>query len=345
MNEFQFLKNETIENKILNFYSLYNINLLYKKTIKSFSVDRYFFKILNNARLKKIENLTNELELYIEAEKIKIDFEKTSGFVVFEISKKKRKILDFKELENAETKGLSASIGKDGNNNEISIDITQAPHLLIAGSTGSGKSCVLNDIIVSLLNKYDSNYLRMILIDMKQVEFTQYKNHKQLVVPIITNVDKTSDILNKMLFIVQNRYNTLSEKNYKNIQEYNSKEKNKLCYYVIVIDELADLFMQNKDIETLICRLLQIGRACGVHFILATQRPDTQTISGTLKVNIPTRLALAVTNEHDSKTILNCSGAERLIGKGDFLLKKSNGDIIRGQSALITDIKEVLKNE
>lgn len=345
MNELQFLKNETIENKILNFYNLYNINLFYIKTIKSYSVDRYFFKILNNAKLKKIENLINELELYIEAEKIKIDFEKTSGCVVFEISKKKRKTLYFSELENDDIRGVTASIGKTTNNKEVSIDLTEAPHLLIAGSTGSGKSCILNDIIVSLLNKYDKDYMNLILIDMKQVEFTQYKSQKQLVIPIVTDIDKTNDILNKMLFIVQNRYKILSQKNYKNIKEYNKNEKEKLCYYIIIIDELADLFMQNRDIENILCRLLQIGRACGVHFILATQRPDVQTINGTLKVNIPTRLALAVTNEHDSKTILNCSGAEKLIGKGDFLLKKSNGDIVRGQAAYINNVQEVLKNE
>ena len=340
MNELQLLNNETIENKIITFYNLYNINLNYVKTVKSYAVDRFYFKILNNIRIKKIENLINELELELKKEKIKLDFDKKNGLIVFEISKNKRKLLYFKDLKNEEKQGLSVSIGKDTNNNKISIDITQTPHLLIAGSTGSGKSCLLNNIIYSLLQKYDKNYMKLILLDMKQVEFTQYKNYNNLATPIITDINNAFNILNKMLLIMSNRYTILSKKQYKNIDEYNKNEKEKMCYYVIIIDELADLFMQNKEIEDLICRLLQVGRASGIHLILSTQRPDSQTISGKLKVNIPTRIALTVTNRHDSTTILNENGAEKLTGKGDFLLKKSNGNIIRGQSALLYNESE-----
>lgn len=344
MNEKQFLNNNTTENKIIGFYSLYKINLEYVKTVESYAVIRIFYKIINNAKISKIQNLATELELYIEAEKIKLDFDKLNGCIIFEISKKERELLYYEDLKNDGFDGLTASIGKDTNNNEISIDLTEAPHLLVAGSTGSGKSCVLNDIIVSLLNKYNEDYMQMILIDMKQVEFTQYKNQKQLAIPTITSVEKAVDIINKMIFIMSNRYKMLAQKDYRNIKEYNQKETEKLCYYVIIIDELADLFAQNEDIEALLCRLLQLGRAAGIHLILTTQRPDTQVISGTLKVNIPTRLALTVTNAHDSRTIINESGAEKLTGKGDFLLKQ-NGNITRGQAALIKNIEEVLKHE
>lgn len=345
MNELDFLNNNTTENKIINFYSLYKINLDYIKTIESFAVNRLYYKITNNAKIKKIENLIPELELYIEAEKIKLDFDKLNGAIIFEISKKDRKTLYFEELENKETTGLTASIGKDINNNEISIDITKTPHLLIAGSTGSGKSCMLNNIIVSLLNKYNADKMQMILIDIKQVEFTPYKNKKQLATPTITSVENAIDILNKMIVIMNNRYNILSQKNYRNIEEYNQKENDKMCNYIIVIDELADLFAQSPDIEGILCRLLQLGRASGIHCILATQRPDSETISGKLKINIPTRLALTVTNAHDSRTILNEAGAEKLTGKGDFLLKKPDGTITRGQGAYIKNIMEVLKND
>ena len=345
MNELDFLNNNTTENKIINFYSLYKINLDYIKTIESFAVNRLYYKITNNAKIKKIENLIPELELYIEAEKIKLDFDKLNGAIIFEISKKDRKTLYFEELENKEATGLTASIGKDINNNEISIDITKTPHLLIAGSTGSGKSCILNNIIVSLLNKYNADKMQMILIDIKQVEFTPYKNKKQLATPTITSVENAIDILNKMIVIMNNRYNILSQKKYRNIEEYNQKENDKMCNYIIIIDELADLFAQSPDIETILCRLLQLGRAAGIHCILATQRPDSETISGKLKINIPTRLALTVTNAHDSRTILNEAGAEKLTGKGDFLLKKANGETIRGQGAFIKNIMEVLKND
>lgn len=345
MNELQFLNNNTTENKIINFYSLYKINLEYIRTIESFSVNRLYYKITNNAKISKINNLINELELYIEAEKIKLDFDKLNGSIVFEISRQKRKMLYFEDLKNDIKDGLTASMGKDINNNEITIDIAKTPHLLIAGSTGSGKSCILNNIIVSLLKKYDENYMNLILVDIKQVEFTIYKNCKQLAIPTITSVENTIDILNKMIVIMTHRYNILSEKNYRNIEDYNQKEAEKLNYYIIVIDELADLFLQSPDIENILCRLLQLGRAAGIHLILATQRPDSQTISGKLKINIPARIALSVTNAHDSRTILNESGAEKLTGKGDFLYKKPDGEMIRGQGAFIKNIMEVLKNE
>lgn len=345
MNELQFLNDNTIENKIINFYSLYKINLQYEKTIESYQVNRLYYKILNNSKIAKIRNLITELEIYIQAEKIKLDFDKLNGSIVFEISKKDRKILYFEDLKNDIKDGLTASIGKDINNNEIFINITKTPHLLIAGSTGSGKSCILNNIIVSLLNKYNADKMQMILIDIKQVEFTTYKNCKQLAIPTITSVENAIDILNKMIVIMNNRYNTLSQKNYRNIEEYNNKESEKLNYYIIIIDELADLFLQSPDIENILCRLLQLGRAAGIHLILATQRPDSQTISGKLKINIPTRIALSVTNAHDSRTILNETGAEKLTGKGDFLYKKPDGETIRGQAAFIKNIMEVLKNE
>ena len=345
MNEKNFLNNNTIENKIINFYSLYKINLEYEKTIESYQVNRLYYKILNNSKIAKIRNLITELEIYIQAEKIKLDFDKLNGSIVFEISKKDRKILYFEDLKNDIKDGLTASIGKDINNNEISIDITKTPHLLIAGSTGSGKSCILNNIITSLIRKYDENYMNLILVDIKQVEFTIYKNCNQLAIPTITSVENAIDILNKMIVIMTHRYNILSEKNCRNIEDYNNKESEKLNYYIIVIDELADLFLQSPDVENILCRLLQLGRAAGIHLILATQRPDSQTISGKLKINIPTRIALSVTNAHDSRTILNETGAEKLTGKGDFLYKKPDGETIRGQAAFINNIMEVLKNE
>ena len=343
MQELIFLNENTTENKIINFYSLSNIILEHVKTVESFAVNRLYYKIVNNAKIKKIENLISELELHIEAEKIKLDFDKLNGCIIFEISKKDRKILYFEELKDEQKEGLTASIGKDTNNNEIDINLTEAPHLLIGGSTGSGKSCILNNIIMSLIRKYNKDYFKAILIDIKQVEFLQFANIPQLATPVITDTEKAIDILNKMVVIMSNRFSILSKKGYRNIQEYNNNEAEKMCYYLIVVDELADLFMQSPDIELVLCRLAQLGRAAGIHLILATQRPDHQTISSKLKVNIPTRIGLTVTNHYDSKIILDQSGAEKLTGKGDFILKKSNGDIIRGQGALIKDINKLLE--
>lgn len=347
-NESEILNNTKTENKIINFYSLYNIELEFVKKVDSFSIIRYYFIIKNNSRINKINNLLNELQLAINTEKIKLDFEQLNGCIIFECSKQERQILYFNELQNKTKEGLTASIGKDLNNKEIEIDLLKTPHLLVAGATGSGKSCILNNIISSLALKYNNNYYKTILIDIKQVEFLQFANIPQLATPIITNVEKAIDILNKMCVIMSNRYTILSQNKCRNIQDYNKKNQNKMCYYNIVIDELADLFIQSPDIETIICRLAQLGRAAGIHLILATQRPDRETITGRLKVNIPSRLALSVASVYDSRIILDQTGAEKLTGQGDFILKMSNGETVRGQGALIKNIDELLegvKNE
>ncbi len=343
MKELEILNNTETEQKIINFYSIYGVTLEYVKKIDSFAVTRYYYIIKNNARINKINNLLNELQLYINSEKIKLDFEALSGTIIFECSKSKRDILYFEELKNDKIEGLTASIGKNLNNEEIQLNLLETPHLLVAGSTGSGKSCILNNIITSLVRKYDKNYFRTILIDVKQVEFSQYRNIKQLATPVITDTEKAIDILNKMCSIMSNRYNILSQNNCRNIEEYNTKTDDKLTYYLIVVDELADLFIQAPDIEIILCRLAQLGRAAGIHLILATQRPDRETITGRLKVNIPSRLALTVSSIYDSRIILDQTGAEKLTGKGDFILKMSNGETVRGQGALIKDINKLLE--
>lgn len=343
MQELNILNNTETEQKIINFYTIYGVTLEYIKKIDSFSVTRYYYTIKNNARITKINNLINELQLYIKSEKIKLDFDQLNGYIIFECSKAKRDILYFEDLQDNKMEGLTASIGKNLKNEEINLNLLDTPHLLVAGSTGSGKSCILNNIITSLVRKYDANYFRTILIDIKQVEFSQFKNINQLATPIITDTEKSIDILNKMCSIMSNRYNILSQNNVRNIEEYNAQSQDKLCYYVIVVDELADLFIQAPDIELILCRLAQLGRAAGIHLILATQRPDRETITGRLKVNIPSRLALTVASLYDSRIILDQTGAEKLTGKGDFILKMSNGETVRGQGALIKDINKLLE--
>lgn len=343
MKELEILNNTETEQKIINFYTIYGVNLEYIKKVDSFAVTRYYYIIKNNARITKINNLINELQLYVKSEKIKLDFDQLNGYIIFECSKSQRDVLYFEELQDNKTDGLTASIGKNLNNEEISVNLLNAPHLLVAGSTGSGKSCILNNIITSLVRKYDENYFRAILIDIKQVEFSQFRNIKQLATPIITDTEKAIDILNKMCQIMTSRYTLLSNSNCRNIEEYNSQTSDKMCYYAIIVDELADLFIQAPDIEEILCRLAQLGRAAGIHLILATQRPDRETITGRLKVNIPSRLALTVSSVYDSRIILDQTGAEKLTGKGDFILKMANGETVRGQGALIKDINKLLE--
>lgn len=335
MNELDFLNVETTENKIINFYASNKILLEYIEKIDSYAIIKYFYKITNNAKIKKIENLINELQLFLQIDKIKLTVDNLKGLIVFELSKQDRKILNFTDLKDTKKEGLTACVGKDTNNKEIFINIEKAPHLLIAGATGSGKSCLINSIITSLINKYDENKLKLILIDVKQVEFIQYNNLNNLAAPVVTEIEKAFEILNKIIAIMANRYKLLNEKNYKNIQEYNKKEREKLCYYVTVVDEFSDLIMQYEEIETLICRIAQLGRAAGIHLIIATQRPSAETVTGRIKANIPERIALSVTSGINSKIILDKTGAEKLTGQGDFIYKKSNGEEIRGQGALI----------
>ena len=335
MDELNLLNNDTIENKINTFFAQYKIILEHVETINSYAIEKYFYKIKNNSKITKIKNLTSELEIFLQVKKIKITIDNLKGCIVFELSKNKKDILKFEELKDNIKEGLTACIGKDTDNKEIFVNIEKAPHLLIAGETGSGKSCLMNDIITSLLNKYDQNYLKMILVDVKQVEFIQYKNMEQLATPVITECKQAFDILNKMILIMTNRYNILNAANCKNIQEYNKKEADKMNYYIIVIDEFSDLIMQYSEIEFLILRLAQLGRAAGIHLIIATQRPDSETITSKIKANIPEKIALTVTNTYNSKIIIDETGAEKLTGQGDFIYKKSNGETIRGQAALI----------
>lgn len=334
-NELNELNTQTIEQKIIDFMLLNRIELEFIKKIESYQIDKYFYKILNNAKINKINNIIDELQIYIQIDKIILDVDNLSGCIVFELSKNDRKILKFEELKDNVKEGLTACIGKNTDAEEVNIDITKAPHMLIAGATGSGKSCIINNIIKSLDNKYNENYLKMILVDVKKVEFLQYNNSNKLATPVITQIDKALSILNKMCKIMNNRYDFLAEKGYKNIKDYNEKEQEKMNYYLIVIDEFSDLILQAPEIETAVIRIAQLGRACGIHLIIATQRPSSQVLTGLIKTNIPTRLALSVSSVYDSRIILDSKGAEKLTGKGDFILKYPNGDITRAQAALI----------
>lgn len=337
MNELLFLNNSTKEQTIIDFYLKFGIELKYIDTIKSFAIIKYYYKIVNNTKIKKIENLIQELEMALQVKKIHFSIDNIKGLICFEVAKNTRDILYFDELEDTIRKGLTACVGKDTNNNEIYIDITKTPHLLVAGSTGSGKSCLINNIITSLFNKYNERELQTILVDVKQVEFIQYNGNEHLAVDTITEVKEAFSILNKMVVIMNNRYNILSKKGCKNIKKYNEKEAEKMNYFLVIIDEVSDLLMQLPEIEDIICRLAQLGRAAGIHLIIATQRPDCKTITGKLKANIPSRLALTVTSAINSRIILDEPGAEKLTGCGDFILKMANGEKVRGQGALIRE--------
>lgn len=223
-----------------------------------------------------------------------------------------------------------------------SLDLTKAPHMLIAGQTGSGKSVCINAIISSLIASKTPKELNLILIDPKVVELMPYENIPHLLFPIITETQKAKESLDYAIKEMEARYQKLSDLGVRNIESYNSKvsKESQMPYIVIVIDEFADLmYTSKKEIEIQIIRLAQKARAIGIHLILATQRPSVNVITGILKANIPTRIAFQVASQIDSRTILDCMGAEKLKGKGDLLLKGtgSESEIRNYQGVYISD--------
>lgn len=211
----------------------------------------------------------------------------------------------------------TACLGVDTSNHIITLDIATAPHVLIAGTTGSGKSVLLNSLICSLLYKSTPGNARFIFIDPKKVELTPYEGIPQLYKPIIKTIPEAVETLAALCDEMDRRYNWLSRKGYKNI------EGTKLTRIYCIIDELADLmFTSKKAVEGYIIRMAQLGRAAGIHLIIATQRPTTNIITGLIKANIPCKIALTVSNISDSMTILNHGGAEKLTGRGDAIIKK-----------------------
>lgn len=335
--------------QIEEFFKKNDIELTIKKYIQSYSVTRFF--ATTETKIIKIEKLVDDLGLYINIKNIKMSIDYESGSIVFEIPNKNRQVLYFKEtLQDIENpKGLQVAIGKDLNNNTYNIDLCTTPHLLVAGTTGSGKSIFINTILLNLLNNYTSKELNLFLIDPKKVELSIYKNVEQ-VKAITSNLAGAKQILTNILNEIDKRYKLLENSNTRNIINYNKKVTNKLPYILIVIDELADILLQDKKnkfkddikgemtLENLICRIAQIGRACGVHLIVATQRPSSDIITGLIKANIPSRIAFAVSNKVDSRVILDTSGAEKLTGKGDMLLKMvGDEEIHRLQGAYISD--------
>ena len=342
-----------IEEKIEQFYKENKLNLTIIKKVVGLQLTTFFAKIdcYDFKTINKIIKLQNALCLYLQKDNINIRQDNTSGCIVFEIPKEERDILSFEELQKGYVKsndGLYFNLGADTKNNIYDIDLCKTPHLLISGTTGSGKSVLINSILTSLLMNYTPNELELALIDIKQVEFSIYKGVPHLLCDTVTNLEDTKILLSECVSNINKRYDILKKNNCRNIQEYNRINLQKMKYRLIVVDELAELFMlEGKSklradiegydrIENQLCRIAQIGRACGVHLILATQRPSTDVITGLLKSNIPSRIALSVPSAVDSKVILDCSGAEKLTGKGDMLLKLvGNRDLIRLQSAFI----------
>ena len=288
-------------------------------------------------KINKIVNLTDDLALALRAISIRIVAPIPGKAVIgIEIPNPDRETVRFKEVivspvfEKSKSK-LTIVLGKDIAGNPVAAELNKMPHLLIAGATGTGKSVALNTMICSLLYKATPDEVKLIMVDPKRIELSMYDGIPHLITPVVTDVKKATNALFWAVREMETRYERLSEKKAKHIDQYNQKiEKEKksseesaverLPYIVIIIDELADLMMvASRDVEVALTRLAQMARAAGIHLILATQRPSVDVLTGIIKANFPTRLSFQVSSKTDSRTIIDANGAENLLGSGDML--------------------------
>ena len=313
---------DRIESTLRNF----GINVEMDEVSVGPTVTQYTLKPAEGIKLTRITSLSNDLALSLAAHPIRIEAPiPGKSLVGIEVPNYQpaivtlRSILESPGFKQRKT-NLTMALGKDVSGKCWSVDLGSMPHLLVAGATGSGKSVCLNTIILSLLYQNNPDRLRFILVDPKRVEFTVYNGIPHLLTPVITDVNKTINALRWAIQEMDKRFDILSKAGKRNIGAYNESAENKMPYIVIVIDELADLMvMASADIETSIIRLTQMARAVGIHLIVATQRPSVDVITGLIKANIPARIAFSVASSMDSRTILDCVGADKLIGKGDML--------------------------
>ncbi|MBR0518294.1 DUF87 domain-containing protein, partial [bacterium] len=296
------------------------------------SVTRYELVLGDNIKVSKFTSLQPDLSVFF-ASKIRIEAPVPGKSCVgIEVPNKKidpvylKEIIGSEAFENKKLK-IPIALGKDIAGDPVVGDLTRMPHLLVAGSTGSGKSVCMNCLITSILYNFSPNEVQMVMIDPKRVELSMYEGIPHLIdikatpdYNIITDPKIAALVLNQMTETMDRRYDEFNRFKAKNIFEFNAKSPVKYPYLIIFIDELADLMMvSGGNIETPICRIAQMGRAAGIHLVIATQRPTVNVITGTIKVNVPSRIAFAVTSSIDSRTILDKQGAEELLGKGDML--------------------------
>ncbi len=319
------------------------------------SVTRYELVPEQGVKVSSITRLSDDIKLSLAASDIRIEAPIPGKAAVgIEVPNAKRnmvtlrELLESKEFQSAKSK-VSFAVGKDISGKTIVTDIAKMPHMLVAGATGSGKSVCINTLIMSILYKANPNDVKFIMVDPKMVELTAYADIPHLMIPVVTDPKKASAALNWAVQEMTVRYNKFAELGVRDIKSYNKKilglkhnEDNtyeKMCQIVIIVDEFADLMMVAPgEVEDAVCRLAQLARAAGIHLVLATQRPSVNVITGLIKANIPSRIALSVSSAIDSRTIIDSAGAEKLLGNGDMLFAPQDyPKPVRIQGAFVSD--------
>lgn len=336
-----------LENTLENF----GVKATVTQVVAGPSVTRYELQPAPGVKVARITSLADDIALSLAAQSVRIEAPIPGKSAIgIEVARKDKDIVYFREMiesenfQKAESK-LSVTLGKNIGGECVVADLTKMPHLLIAGTTGSGKSICINTIICSILYKAKPDEVKMMLIDPKKVELTTYSQLPHLIAPVINDGKKASNALKWVVNEMENRYTIFAGAGVKDIDGYTRAcPESPMCKIVVIIDELADLMMVAKhDVEESICRIAQLARAAGIHLVVATQRPSVDVITGLIKANIPSRIAFTVSSPVDSRTILDTGGAEKLLGKGDMLYDPvGNSKPMRIQGTFI-DEKDVAR--
>ncbi len=345
----------TLQSTLDNF----NVNAKVVHMTKGPAVTRFEVQPAPGVKVNKITNLTDDIKLSLAARDIRIEAPiPGKNAIGIEVPNQHSRAVYLREIIEDDVfkdsvSSLTVALGLDISGAPVVTDLQKMPHGLIAGATGSGKSVCINSILVSLLYKAKPEDVRLLLVDPKMVELAPYNHIPHLVTPVITDAKEATATLKWAVEEMERRYEEFAKTGVREIKRYNQKMeeeqhyKNKMPYIVVVIDELADLMMVSpQEVEEAICRIAQKARACGIHLLLATQRPSVDVITGLIKANVPTRAAFAVSSAIDSRTILDMSGAERLLGRGDMLfMENGSNKAVRIQGTFVSDeeIEEVAR--
>ena len=333
------VEEETLEKILLDF----GVEGKIKKVSHGPVVTLYEFEPAPGVKVSKIINLSEDIARNTSSESARIATIPGSNTIGIELPKPKRENVYLSEIisdtgfKKKEIK-LPVALGKSISGAPINGDLSSMPHLLIAGTTGSGKSVCINTIILSLLYKHSPDKCKFILIDPKMLELSTYEGIPHLLCPVITEAKKAASVLGWVVKEMENRYKLMTRVGVRNIDGYNEKHKISMPYIVVIVDEMSDLMLvAGKEIENYIQKLSQMARAAGIHIIMATQRPSVDVITGTIKANFPTRISFQVTSKIDSRTILGEQGAEQLLGKGDMLYMTSANKMIRIHAPFVSE--------
>lgn len=312
-------------------------------------VSQIEFKLNEGTKFANVEKLIKDISRELGISGVRVTSLPNSVYISFEIPQEKAQTIPFppllkSEVFTASTAALPICIGVDMRGTPVMKDLAKMPHLLVAGTTGSGKSVGLNSFILSLIGKKTPDELKLILVDPKRIEFSMYNKQKYMARPVITDMSEAAACLAQLVAKMNERYAEFEQNMVRNIGEYLAKGK-KMPYIVCLIDEFADLIMSDKAVERQVLLLAQKSRAAGIHLVIATQRPSVDVITGTIKANLPTRLSYKVSSPADSLTILNTAGAEDLLGRGDSLLLEENGTLTRVLGAYVSneEIQQLLE--